>query len=48
VADELDVTLVVMGSRGLAGLRSVLLGSVSDHVLRHIHRPILIVPPARG
>lgn len=48
VADELDVTLVVMGSRGLAGLRSVLLGSVSNHVLHHIHRPILIVPPARG
>jgi nucleotide-binding universal stress UspA family protein len=48
VADELDVTLVVMGSRGLAGLRSMLLGSVSDHVLHHIHRPILIVPPVKG
>ena len=47
VADELDVTLVVMGSRGLAGLRSMLLGSVSNHVLHHIHRPILIVPPVK-
>ncbi|WP_336209259.1 universal stress protein [Nonomuraea sp. LPB2021202275-12-8] len=48
VADEIDASLVVTGSRGLAGVRSVLLGSVSNHVLHHAHRPILIVPPAKG
>ncbi|MEU8321272.1 universal stress protein [Nonomuraea sp. NPDC048881] len=45
VADELDASLIVTGSRGLAGVRSVLLGSVSNHVLHHAHRPTLIVPP---
>lgn len=48
VADELDAALIVTGSRGLAGVRSVLLGSVSNHVLHHAQRPTLIVPPARG
>ncbi|MFG1709358.1 universal stress protein [Nonomuraea sp. M3C6] len=47
VADELDASLIVTGSRGLAGVRSVLLGSVSNHVLHHAHRPTLIVPPAK-
>lgn len=46
VADELDVTLIVTGSRGLSGIRSVLLGSVSNHVLHHAHRPTLVVPHA--
>jgi nucleotide-binding universal stress UspA family protein len=46
VADELDASVIVTGSRGLAGVRSVLLGSVSNHVLHHAHRPTLIVPPA--
>ncbi|MEO3873197.1 universal stress protein [Nonomuraea sp. B12E4] len=48
VADEIDATLIVTGSRGLAGVRSVLLGSVSNHVLHHAHRPTLIVPPTKA
>ncbi|WP_188189053.1 universal stress protein [Nonomuraea sp. SYSU D8015] len=48
VADEIDASLIVTGSRGLAGVRSVLLGSVSNHVLHHAHRPTLIVPPAKA
>jgi nucleotide-binding universal stress UspA family protein len=47
VADEVDASVIVTGSRGLAGVRSVLLGSVSNHVLHHAHRPTLIVPPAK-
>ncbi|MFG2071601.1 Nucleotide-binding universal stress protein, UspA family [Nonomuraea maritima] len=48
VADEIDASLIVTGSRGLAGVRSVLLGSVSNHVLHHAHRPTLIVPPSKA
>ncbi|MDX6477098.1 MAG: hypothetical protein QOH95_2609 [Gaiellaceae bacterium] len=44
-ADELDADLIVMGSRGLTGI-SAFLGSVSNHVLQHTHRPVLIVPAA--
>jgi nucleotide-binding universal stress UspA family protein len=48
VADEVDASLIVTGTRGLAGVRSVLLGSVSNHVLHHAHRPTLIVPPPKN
>jgi nucleotide-binding universal stress UspA family protein len=46
-ADELDVDLIVLGARGLAGVRAYL-GSVSNHVLQHAHRPVLVVPPAKS
>ena len=35
--------LIVVGSRGLNGFQSVLLGSVSDHVTHHAHCPVLII-----
>jgi len=38
-----DVGLVVVGARGLGTLERVLLGSVSEGVLRHVDRPVLIV-----
>jgi len=48
VADELDVAVIVTGSRGLSGARSVLEGSVSRDVAEHAGRPVLIVPPAKS
>jgi nucleotide-binding universal stress UspA family protein len=44
--DRVDAASIVMGSRGLTGLRSVLLGSVSRAVLQKTKRPTLIVRPA--
>lgn len=48
VADELDAAVIVTGSRGLSGARSVLEGSVSRDIAEHAGRPVLIVPPKRG
>jgi nucleotide-binding universal stress UspA family protein len=42
-ASKLDVDLVVLGARGLAGVRAFL-GSVSNHVLQHSPRPVLVIP----
>jgi nucleotide-binding universal stress UspA family protein len=36
-----------MGSRGLTGLRSLLLGSVSSAVVHHTARPTLVIPRPR-
>ena len=42
-ADEQDVDMIVVGSRGHNVLTTALLGSVSLGVLRHTTRPVLIV-----
>ena len=43
VAEEIGAGLIVMGSRGLGGVRRALMGSVSDSVVRHAHCPVLVV-----
>lgn len=45
LADELGAGLIVMGGRGLGGMKRALIGSVSDSVVRHAHCPVLV---ARG
>jgi nucleotide-binding universal stress UspA family protein len=43
IAEKQDAAAVVMGSRGLTGVRSILLGSVSRAVVHHADRPTLVV-----
>jgi nucleotide-binding universal stress UspA family protein len=42
-ADLHDAAAIVIGSRGLTGLRSMLLGSVSNAVVHHTDRPTLVI-----
>lgn len=43
VAGVHNASTIVMGSRGLTGLRSVLLGSVSSAVVQHADRPTMVI-----
>ena len=45
-AERMDADLIVIGSRGLGGVTSALLGSVSKGVLKHSKCPVLIVRAA--
>ena len=41
-ANKID--LVIMSSHGRSGIARALLGSVTEHVLRHCEKPVLVVP----
>jgi nucleotide-binding universal stress UspA family protein len=43
-ADRTNATAIAVGSRGLTGLSSLLLGSVSHAVLQHADRAVLVAP----
>ncbi len=43
LAEEIGAGMVVIGSRGIEGIRRALLGSVSESVLHHAHCPVLVV-----
>ena len=54
LSDELEADLLLVGSRGYRGLRRMLMGSQSEDIVHHAHRPVLVVrsgenvwPPAR-
>ncbi|SIR84417.1 Nucleotide-binding universal stress protein, UspA family [Haladaptatus litoreus] len=42
-AEDYDIDLIVMGSHGRSGVRRMLLGSVTERVLRSTHRSVLVV-----
>ena len=43
LGEEIDAGLIVVGSRGLGGVRRALMGSVSEAVTRHAHCAVLVV-----
>src|SRR5918999_4420124 len=52
LAGELEVDLIIVGSRGLRGIRRAIAGSVSESVFRHARCPVMVVrakgnPPSR-
>jgi nucleotide-binding universal stress UspA family protein len=47
VAEEIDARAIAVGTRGHAGLKSLMIGSVANGVVHHSDRPVLVIPPAR-
>ncbi|KDP21925.1 hypothetical protein JCGZ_03063 [Jatropha curcas] len=45
--EQMDVDLLVVGSRGLGKIKRAFLGSVSDYCAHHAKCPILIVKPPK-
>ncbi len=43
LSESIGVDLVIVGSRGLGGVKEFMLGSVSHSVARHASVPVLIV-----
>jgi len=43
IAETVDAKLIVMGSRGMTELKSLLLGGVANKVVQHAHCPVLLV-----
>jgi nucleotide-binding universal stress UspA family protein len=43
IAEERDARAIVVGSRGLGGIKARVLGSTSRKLLHEAHRPVLVV-----
>jgi nucleotide-binding universal stress UspA family protein len=43
-ADAVGASTIVIGTRGLTGVKSLLLGSVSHALLQYADRPVIVVP----
>jgi nucleotide-binding universal stress UspA family protein len=46
LADEIDASLIVLGTRGHTGLKRILLGSTAERVARFAACPVLVVRPS--
>jgi len=43
VEKEEDVSAIVLGSHGKSNIKEMLLGSVSEHVIRHCKKPVIVI-----
>lgn len=43
VEEEEGVSVIVLGSHGKSNLSEMLLGSVSEHVIRHSKKPVIVI-----
>jgi len=43
-ASDVDADVIVLGTRGRSGIKSLMLGSVSSAVVHHADRPVLVIP----
>ncbi len=43
LAEDLDASALIVGTRGRSGVKRAILGSVSDHVVRHAACPVVVV-----
>jgi nucleotide-binding universal stress UspA family protein len=41
--DKFEADLIVIGSRGLGAVKQFFMGSVSNYVVHHAHRPVLVI-----
>jgi nucleotide-binding universal stress UspA family protein len=46
-AEEHQIDLIITSTHGRTGLMHVLIGSVAEHVVRHAHSPVLVLPGKR-
>lgn len=47
-AEEADIDLIVMGTQGRSGLDRLLLGSVTERVIKQATRPVLVIRTMSG
>lgn len=43
-SEKIAADLIIMGSHGHGALRHLLVGSVTEGVMRHVHCPVVVVP----
>lgn len=43
IEQEEDVDAIILGSHGRSNLKEMLLGSVSEHVIRHSKKPVIVI-----
>ncbi|AEH60880.1 UspA domain protein [Methanosalsum zhilinae DSM 4017] len=43
-SEQKDIDLIVMGTKGMSGIKKFLMGSVAENVVWHSKKPVMVVP----